>query len=107
MAKETVVRFINALNEEDFTTARSLLQDDFSFVGVLGARDGADVYIEEMKQMKLKYDVQKVLEDGDDVAVFYNILIGGKRIFSSGWYQLENGRIRHFKVLFDPRPLLN
>ncbi|MEC5146089.1 nuclear transport factor 2 family protein [Chitinophaga sp. 212800010-3] len=105
MAKETVLRFINALNEEDFTTVRSLLNDDFTFTGVLGTRNGADVYTEEIKQMKLKYDVKKAFEDENDVCLWYNILIGNQSVFSSGWYQLKNGKISSFKVLFDPRPL--
>jgi len=55
-AKEIVMSLIKALNEEDFKTARKYVSDDFSFAGVLGSRDGGDVYFDDMKKMKLKYD---------------------------------------------------
>ncbi|GAB4040714.1 nuclear transport factor 2 family protein [Spirosoma gilvum] len=105
-AKETVLEFIKALNEEDFDTARSLITDDMSFVGVMGTRDGGDVYIQDMKKMRFKYDIQKVFVDGDEVCLWYTIDMGGPKLFSSGWYVTEEGKIKSFKVLFDPRPLL-
>jgi hypothetical protein len=45
--------------------------------------------------------------DQDDVCLFYNITIRGINIFSSGWYVVKNGKISSFKVIFDPRPLLD
>jgi hypothetical protein len=72
----------------------------------MGKRDGADVYFSDMKKMKFKYEIHKALDDGNDVAVFYDIDMSGKKIFSSGWYHVINGKIEWFKVLFDPRPLL-
>jgi len=103
---DTVKNFLNALNDEDFNTARSFLNDDVKFIGVMGTRDGADTYITDMAKMKFKYNIQKLFEDGNDVSVFYDINMGGPTIFSSGWYQLSNGKISIMKVLFDPRPLL-
>ncbi|HEY8929395.1 MAG TPA: nuclear transport factor 2 family protein [Mucilaginibacter sp.] len=103
---DTVKNFLNALNDEDFNTARSFLNNDVKFIGVMGTRDGADTYITDMAKMKFKYNIQKLFEDGNDVSVFYDINMGGPTIFSSGWYQLSNGKISIMKVLFDPRPLL-
>jgi len=60
-ARHTVMSFIKALNEEDFDVARKLMNDNATFQGVLGTRDGADSYIEDMKKMKLKYEVLKCL----------------------------------------------
>lgn len=105
-AKETVLAFINALNAEDFTAAREYAQEDLTFVGVLGTRNGADAYFADMSRMKLKYDVKKVFVDGDDVCLLYDIAMGDKIIFSCGWYQLINNKINSFRVVFDPRPLL-
>jgi len=102
----TVKSFLKALNDEDFGTARTFLNDDVKFIGVMGTRDGADTYIGDMAKMKFKYNILKVFEDGNDVSVFYDIDMGGPTIFSSGWYQLSNGKISVMKVLFDPRPLL-
>jgi hypothetical protein len=56
--------------------------------------------------MRLKYDVKKVFVDGDDVCVFYDLTLSGAALFTRGWYQVEDGKIRSLKVLFDPRPVL-
>ena len=105
-AKEVVLACIEALNNEDFKTARTLANDDMSFVGVLGSRDGADAYFKDMEHMKLKYDVKKAFADGDDVCLLYDLTMSGKTIFGCGWYQVKNGKISSLKVLFDPRPFL-
>ncbi|WP_421943484.1 nuclear transport factor 2 family protein [Pedobacter sp.] len=104
--KVVVNDFINALNKEDFDTARQQLADDVTFKGVMGERNGADVYIEDMRKMKFKYDVKKSFVNGQDVCLWYDINMGEKTIFSAGWYKLEADKIKSFEVLFDPRPLL-
>ncbi|RDC57888.1 nuclear transport factor 2 family protein [Pedobacter chinensis] len=105
-SKVVVQDFIGALNAEDFELARAQLTDDMTFKGVLGERHGADVYIDDMKKMKFKYDIKKTFVDGNDVCLWYNINMGEKEIFSCGWYKLENEKIRSFQVIFDPRPIL-
>jgi limonene-1,2-epoxide hydrolase len=105
-SKEVVLRFINALNEEDFETAQQCLSDDMVFEGVLGRREGSKDYIKDMKKMKFKYSIQKAFEDDDDVCLWYDINMSGKTVPTCGWYHLDNGKIQWFKVLFDPRPLL-
>ncbi len=106
-AKEAVLSFIEALNDEDFDAAASHLHENMVFQGVMGSRYGADEYIKDMKKMKLKYAVQKTFEEGDDVCLWYDISMGGQQIFSAGWYKVEDGKIMSFKVIFDPRPLLD
>lgn len=106
-AKEVVLNFVNALNKEDFETARNCLSEDMVFDGVLGHRDGADVYIKDMEKMKFKYEIKKAFEDGMDVCLLYDIDMGNqKTIFTCGWYQLQKGKIKKLKVVFDPRPVL-
>ncbi|MEP6556572.1 MAG: nuclear transport factor 2 family protein [Ferruginibacter sp.] len=105
-AKEVVLTFINALNEEDFETARNCLNDDMVFDGVLGHRDGADTYIKDMKKMKFKYKIKKTFENGNDVCLLYNIDMGGKKIFTCGWYEIKANKIKSLTVVFDPRPVL-
>ncbi|WP_343744429.1 nuclear transport factor 2 family protein [Chitinophaga sp.] len=105
-AGKTVKQFITSLNEEDMATARTLLAPDFKFVGVLGSRDGADVYMEDMGRMKMKYTVHKIFEDGDDVCVLCDYIMGDKTVFGCSWYQLKNEKISSLRVVFDPRPLL-
>ncbi|MEO3404645.1 nuclear transport factor 2 family protein [Mucilaginibacter sp. CAU 1740] len=105
-ANDIVLSFIKALNDEDFAAARKFAADDLKFIGVLGERDGAEAYFTDMERMKLKYDIKRVFSDGDDVSIFYDIDMGGKTIFSSGWYHVVDGKINSIRVIFDPRPLL-
>ena len=105
-AKYIVLKFIESLNKEDFDAAYDLLAKDMTFEGVLGTRNGSDDYIADMKKMKLKYNIKEVMTNGNHVAVFYNINMGGKEIFSAGWYNVSEEKIERFKVVFDPRPLL-
>ena len=106
-AKELVTTFVKALNKEDFESARACLREDMVFDGVLGHRDGADSYINDMKKMKFKYKIKKSFADGNDVCLLYDIDMGGKEtIFTCGWYQLKNDKTKSLKVVFDPRPVL-
>ena len=105
-AKEVVLAFIGALNKEDFTAARNYLTNDMSFKGVLGSRDGADEYMNDMQKMKFKYDLKKTIAEGNDVCLFYDIDMGHVTIFGCGWYQVNDGKINSFRVIFDPRPVL-
>lgn len=105
-AKVVVLSFIKALNQEDFKTAHGFLASDMKFEGVMGSRNSADAYIGDMERMKFKYDVKKVFADGDDICLFYDINMGGATIFCSGWYKVAGEKITWFKVIFDPRPLL-
>ena len=76
------------------------------FDGVLGHRDGADTYIKDVKKMKFKYKTKKTFEDGNDVCLLYDIDMSGTKIFTCGWYQIKDSKIKLLKVVFDPRPLL-
>ena len=105
-AKNTVMAFIKHLNEENFDAARRCTDDDLKFEGVMGTREGADAYFEDMKKMKFKYHVLKTFSDGDDVCLLYDITMSGVTLFCCGWYRVEHNKIHWFKVVFDPRPLL-
>ena len=105
--KEVVLSFINALNEENFDAARKLLNRSFSFEGPLGEREGADVYVNDMKKMKFKYDIDTVFENKNEVCLIYDINMGnGKSIRTCGIYRLEDAKLSSLQVLFDPRPVL-
>ena len=95
-AKEVVLTFIDALNNEDFETVRHSLSDDMVFDGVLGHREGADVYVADMKRMKFKYRIQKSFADGDDVCLLYDIDMSGESIFTCGWYRVRDNKIKSF-----------
>ncbi len=105
-AGEIVMACINALNREDFKAARKYTTDNFSFVGVLGSRNGAEAYFNDMEKMKLKYDVKKVFVNGDDVCLLYDLTMSGITIFGCGWYHVDGDKINSLRVVFDPRPIL-
>jgi tRNA G37 N-methylase TrmD len=105
-AKEAVMSCIEAINEEDFTTARKYVSDDMVFQGVLGSRDGAEAYFNDMEKMKLKYNVKKVFVDDNDVCLLYDLTMSGLTIFGCGWYHVMDDKIVSLKVVFDPRPVL-
>ena len=105
-ARKVVLSCVDAINREDFEAARRFVSDDMSFVGVLGSRQGGDVYFEDMKRMRLKYEVKKVFVDDDDICLFYDLAISGVKIFGCAWYQVAHGGIRTLQVVFDPRPIL-
>ena len=105
-AKNLIKSYIDALNRQDFQTARKYVADDLSFDGVLGSRQGANAYFEDMERMRLKYDVKKTFADGNDVCVLYDVMMSGVRVFTCGLYRIEAGKIRSLKVIFDPRPVL-
>jgi limonene-1,2-epoxide hydrolase len=104
--KQIVLDFIDAMNHFDYKKARTYVADDLSFVGVLGTRNGAEAYFADMEKMKLQYNIIRTFADGDDVCLIYDIKMSGMTVFCCGWYQLQSGKIRSFRVVFDPRPVL-
>ena len=106
-AKEVVLTFIEALNKEDFDKAAECLSEDMFFDGVMGKRNGSESYMNDMRKMKFKYEIERTFDNEDDVCVLYNIDMSGKAtLFTCGWYQVADGKIKKIKVVFDPRPLL-
>ncbi len=105
-AKEVVTSFLKALNDEDFNAAGQFTSDNMKFTGVLGSRDDSQSYFNDMKNMRLKYDIQKIFVNGEDVCVLYNINMEGETIFTCGLYHVEDSKIISIRVVFDPRPLL-
>lgn len=104
--RTVVLALIDALNKEAFDAARQYVADNMTFKGVLGTREGAEAYFEDMRKMKLKYDIVQSFEEGDDVCLLYNLELGGAKVFCAAWYRLEKGKIVSLTVVFDPRPVL-
>jgi predicted enzyme related to lactoylglutathione lyase/limonene-1,2-epoxide hydrolase len=105
-AKEVVLSFLQALNADDFKTARQYVHDHFSFDGVLGSRNGSEAYFKDMERMRFKYDIKKAFAERDDVCVLYDIKMLGTKIFTCGWYHVTENKIDSLRVVFDPRPVL-
>lgn len=106
-SKQIVLDFIDAMNQFDYERAKTYVTADLSFVGVLGTRNGANAYFNDMQKMKFQYNIIKAFADGNDVCLIYDINMGEQTIFCFGWYQLQHDKIKSFRVVFDPRPLLD
>ena len=76
------------------------------FEGALASRQGADALFCDLERMRLKYDVKKVLADGNDVCVFYHVTLSWVKLSTCPWYQVKGGKICSLKVVFDPRLVL-
>ncbi len=100
---------LQAWTSGDFEQARALLRDDVTFVGPLGRTKGGDEYIDGVRGMAAKLDgvrISKVIAEGNDVCVRYELLAGGAgAIPTVGWYELRDGKIAAVTAFFDPRPL--
>jgi len=104
--KDIVLHLIEAINREDFATAKALVSSDMKFIGVLGSRDGATAYFQDMEKMKLKYSIKNIIAEGKNVSVLYDVTMNNTTFTAVGWYQVENDQVNWFRVIFDPRPLL-
>jgi SnoaL-like domain len=107
--RNLVSSLAEALNDRDFTSARSCLADDLHFVGVFGSPiEGADAYIDAMKRLGGRQTVLKCLAVHDEVACFYELSLPTRpdvSLFGCGWFKIEHDRIKSVRVVFDPTPL--
>jgi limonene-1,2-epoxide hydrolase len=112
-AKEVVISYLKALNDQDFKAARSYLNDNMTFQAPIASHSSADAYFRENERLRSEYGIKnvlygikKVFVDGDDVCVFFDFNIGSVTLFACGWFQVEDGKISSIRVLFDPRPIV-
>jgi hypothetical protein len=106
-AKQVVLDLGTAINDESFQTARLHVADDMKYEGPFGTRVGAEAYLEEIKRLRLKFHIQRIFANQEDVCALYNIDIAGITVFACGWFQIRDGKVGSLKVTFDPRPLLD
>jgi hypothetical protein len=104
--KEVVLRLGKALNDESFQIARRYVSDDMKYVGPFGSRDGAEAYLQEIERLRLKFDIQKIFADDENVCVLYDITVSGITLCACGWFQVNAGKVSSLRVTFDPRPLV-
>src|SRR5258708_23305370 len=104
--KEVVVGVGKALNDESFQIARRYVSDDMKYVGPFGSRDGAEAYLQEIERLRLKFYIQKIFADDNNVCVLYDITVSGITLFACGLCQVNAARVNSLRGTFDPRPLL-
>jgi hypothetical protein len=100
-------RCLEAWTSGDFPTARILLRDDVTTVDPFGATEGAENYLDELRQLaKLvtSADQRQVLVDGENVCVFYDLLtVDAGTVPSTTWYHISDGMIDSVQAYFDTR----
>ena len=105
-AQQVVLNLGTAINDGRFQTARLYVADDMKYEGPFGTRVGAEAYLEEIERLRLKFHIQRIFANQEDVCVLYNIDTAGITVFACGWFQIKDGKVASLKVTFDPRPLL-
>ncbi|HEY2947244.1 MAG TPA: nuclear transport factor 2 family protein [Micromonosporaceae bacterium] len=108
-ASETVNAFRTAWEAKDLGTARMYLSDDLDFAGPIDTFDNADDYIQAitgLAHIVASTTTRRVLVDGQDVAVFYDMHTAtpAGTVPIAEWYHVDSGRISMIRVYFDPRP---
>src|SRR5215831_10524874 len=97
-AKDIVLKFESALDKKDYASARALLADDLHFQGPIDTFHSADPYIAALERLGGMVDhieVLKVFAEGDEVAVFCNLVMKkpAPAAFVAEWYAVAHGKI--------------
>jgi limonene-1,2-epoxide hydrolase len=101
---------LEAWTSGDFATARSLLRDDVTSVGPLGANVGVEDYMAELEglaEIVTGARQRRVMVDGADACIFYDLVtIPVGPLPSSSWYHVRDGKIDSVRDYFDARVLV-
>lgn len=105
---ELLKSFYSAMENHDWKTKRTMLHDEFRFTGPLMQTQGADQFIEAVKQFncQVKFNDIEMIEQNDTVMSFYTFDIAQP---FSGTFRMaervtfENGKLRNSELIFDPR----
>jgi hypothetical protein len=104
-ARDIVVSYINALDSQDYDSARNWLGDNVLVKGPAGeAFQSPDEFISMMQKQRGKYEIKKVFVDGEDVCLLYDFITKTVTTFFASWYKVKNGKIISIQTVFDPRP---
>ncbi|QSQ19486.1 nuclear transport factor 2 family protein [Pyxidicoccus parkwayensis] len=108
---EVVKAYFDAWVAKDESKLRGTLAPRVSFVGALGTAEGAEACVKGlvngMWKVSPRVSVLHRFVDGNDVLTWFEIFPhDGAPVPVANWSHVENGRISHIRVTFDPRPLL-
>jgi ketosteroid isomerase-like protein len=100
---------LEAWSTGDFATARSLLREDVTLDSPLGSAKGVESSMNRLMnlaQQVIRADRRRVLVDGDDVCVMYDLVtVSAGTVPTSDWYHVEAGKIGSVRAYFDSRRL--
>ena len=109
-ARSVVAAFYDAVQKRDMTSARQLLADDMTFIGLFETYPDADTYIATftgLMQIVTRLDIEAIIGDGGDAAIFYQMHTTepapGVTLVAE-WHEVRDGRIVRARSAFDGRP---
>jgi hypothetical protein len=107
-AKEVVLSYIKALENQDYTVARRYMNDYLPIKGPGELFDKPEKLLKILQSTHAKYDVKKVFVDGDDVCLLYDLTTStpAVTVFTCSWYHVKGGKIASIWTIFDPRPFV-
>ena len=103
-------KYFDSWKHRDFESLRTILADDVTFSGPMGAASGADDYVKQLAGFAEMLDditVEKMIADDGDVLTWFNLHPkSGDPVPVVNWCHVEDGKAQRVRVVFDPRSLL-
>ena len=109
---ELVLAYTVAFERKDRAAVRRMLADKGTFKGPLQTFHDADTFLDEAElfmRLAKKFEIKKVVADGDDVAVFLDyvtIVPSLPPTEIAEWFKVGGGKIQSIHLHFDPRALI-
>ena len=103
---QTATAYLNAFEQGDFETARSLLADEFSFNGPMMQFEGADQFLGAIKEMSFggEFVERWFLETGDTVVMQFRFNLESPAPASVPMcevLEIADGRVASSRLYFD------
>jgi SnoaL-like domain len=104
--------YLRAVERKDRAEVRKLLADDGAFIGPLQSFTQADLFMKAadiFMQLTKKYEIKKVLADGNDVCVFwdYTTIVPSIPVIPiAEWFKIAHGKIEYLHLHFNPAPFV-
>jgi len=105
-AKEVVLSYIKALDNQDYSAAKRYMNDHLPIKGPGEIIDNPEEFLKMLQKYRGKYNVKKVIADGDDVCLLYDLTTSAPAltVLMCSWYHVKDGKIDSIQTIFDPRP---
>jgi len=112
MSSAIALAYLAAFERGDRTEVRKLLADQGAFIGPLQSFTVAERFMEAadiFMRLTRKFEIKKVLVDGDDICVFwdYTTIVPSIPVIPiAEWFRIESGKIKFLQLHFNPAPLV-
>nr|WSX49113.1 nuclear transport factor 2 family protein [Streptomyces sp. NBC_00974] len=110
-AEEIAAAYIAAWRGKEFDALRSLLADEFSYIGPLATLDDPDgcrESLERMSPVTTDLVVERVFVSESDVVTWFTLhtSVAGPTPVAN-WIHVEDGKINRIRAVYDPRALIS